>query len=224
MKLALVSTLLVTLVLTPRIAAHGWVASITVAGTAYQGPPLGTSSDLASVIRQVNTNSPVTSVSDPNLACGPNAQLAQDNADANPGDSIAVDWVSTAGAWFHDVGPMLTYLANCGSAPCSEFDAANAMWFKIQQAGRDASGWAQAQLSVSQSFAVRCRVIMRFLAPRFRCLCDPQPALQSRAGELPATPRDYRVAEWRVSRWRRVLCKLQPASRRRIGYWGTNLE
>ncbi|KAJ7863120.1 glycoside hydrolase family 61 protein [Mycena olivaceomarginata] len=119
MKLALVSTLLVTLVLTPRIAAHGWVASITVAGTAYQGPPLGTSSDLASVIRQVNTNSPVTSVSDPNLACGPNAQLAQDNADANPGDSIAVDWVSTAGAWFHDVGPMLTYLANCGSAPCN---------------------------------------------------------------------------------------------------------
>ncbi|KAJ7366865.1 glycoside hydrolase family 61 protein [Mycena albidolilacea] len=151
MKLALVSALLATLLLTPRIAAHGWVASITVAGTTYQGPPIGTSSDLASVIRQVNTNSPVTSVSDPNLACGPNAQLAQDNADANPGDSIAVDWVSTAGAWFHDVGPMLTYLANCGSASCSEFDAANAMWFKIQQAGRDASGWAQAQLNSGAS-------------------------------------------------------------------------
>jgi len=122
------------------------VGSITIAGTTYQGPPLGTS-DSASVIRQVNTNSPVTSVSDPNLACGPNAQLAQDVATANPGDAVAVDWVSTAGAWFHDVGPMLTYMASCGSASCSQFDASNAMWFKIQQVGRDASGWAQAQLN-----------------------------------------------------------------------------
>ncbi|KAJ6559194.1 glycosyl hydrolase family 61-domain-containing protein [Mycena vulgaris] len=129
------------------VAAHGWVDSITVAGTLYQGDPLGTSG-AASVIRQVNTNSPVTSVSDPNLTCGPNAQLAQDVATANPGDSIDVDWVSTAGAWFHDVGPMLTYLASCGSETCSQFDASQAMWFKIQQSGRDSSGkWAQAQLN-----------------------------------------------------------------------------
>ncbi|KAF7365218.1 hypothetical protein MVEN_00393400 [Mycena venus] len=91
---------------------------------------------------------PVTSVSDPNLTCGPNAQLAEDVADANPGDAVAVNWVSTEGPWFHNVGPMLTYLANCGSAPCSGFDASNAMWFKIQQVGRDATGgWAQAQLN-----------------------------------------------------------------------------
>jgi hypothetical protein len=128
------------------VQAHGWVGSITVAGTTYQGPSLGTS-DATAVIRQVNTNSPVTSVSDPNLACGPNAQLAQDVADANPGDAIDVDWVSTEGPWFHNVGPMLTYLSSCGSGSCSEFDASGAMWFKIQQAGRDASGWAQAQLS-----------------------------------------------------------------------------
>ncbi|KAJ7212115.1 glycoside hydrolase family 61 protein [Mycena pura] len=141
---ALVISLLTRFVI--PAAAHGWVGSITVAGKLYQGNGLGTSG-APSVIRQVNTNSPVTSVSDPNLACGPNAQLAQLVADANPGDPVAVDWVSTEGPWFHNVGPMLTYLANCGSASCTQFDASQAMWFKIQQSGRDSSGWAQAQLN-----------------------------------------------------------------------------
>ncbi|KAJ7134622.1 glycosyl hydrolase family 61-domain-containing protein [Mycena epipterygia] len=139
-------TALVVSLIPASVAAHGWVGSLTVAGKAFQGNPLGTSGG-PSVIRQVDTNSPVTSVSDPNLACGPNAQLGQDIADANPGDPIDVNWVSTAGAWFHDVGPMLTYLASCGSEPCSQFDASQAMWFKIQQSGRDASGWVQAQLN-----------------------------------------------------------------------------
>ncbi|KAJ7044119.1 glycoside hydrolase family 61 protein [Mycena alexandri] len=140
--------LLVALTLAAQGAAHGWVGSISIAGTTYQGPPLGTSGP-SSVIRQVNTNSPVTSVSDPNLACGPNAlEPAQDIASANPGDAIDVYWVSTAGAWFHDVGPMLTYLTNCGSSsPCSQFDTSGAIWFKIQQVGRNAAGWAQAEMN-----------------------------------------------------------------------------
>ncbi|KAJ6584982.1 glycosyl hydrolase family 61-domain-containing protein [Mycena capillaripes] len=146
MKSALVVSLATLFLPVIQVAAHGWVGSITIAGTAYQGPPPGAGGS-ASVIRSVSTNSPVTSVSDPNLACGPNAQVAQDVADANPGDAIDVDWVSTEGPWFHNVGPMLTYLSSCGSASCSEFDASQAMWFKIEQAGRDASGWAQAQLN-----------------------------------------------------------------------------
>ncbi|KAJ7644134.1 glycoside hydrolase family 61 protein [Roridomyces roridus] len=140
MKFAVLSALIIP------VAGHGWVGSIAVAGKTYQGNGLGTSGS-ASCIRQVDTNSPVTSVSDPNLACGPNAQLAQDVANANPGDSIDVNWVSTAGAWFHDVGPLLTYLASCGSASCTQFDASQAMWFKIQQSGRDANGWVQAELN-----------------------------------------------------------------------------
>ncbi|KAJ7459858.1 glycoside hydrolase family 61 protein [Mycena latifolia] len=147
------TALLVSLIAawTIPVAGHGWVGSITVAGKTYQGNPLGTTG-APSVIRQVDTNSPVTSVSDPNLACGPNAQLAEDVADANAGDAIDVDWVSTEGPWFHDVGPMLTYLASCGSQPCSQFDASQAMWFKIQQVGRDSTGkWAQAQLNSGAS-------------------------------------------------------------------------
>ncbi|KAJ7780667.1 glycosyl hydrolase family 61-domain-containing protein [Mycena maculata] len=143
MKAALFSLLPALII---PVAAHGWVGSIAIAGQTYQGNGLGTSG-FASVIRQVDTNSPVTSVSDPNLACGPNAQLAEDVAAANPGDAMDINWVSTAGAWFHNVGPMLTYMASCGSAPCSGFDPSQAMWFKIQQSGRDATGWVQALLN-----------------------------------------------------------------------------
>nr|GAT60280.1 predicted protein [Mycena chlorophos] len=129
--------------------AHGWVGSVNIGGTLYMGDGLGTSGSPPSVIRQVDTNSPVTSVSDPNLGCGPNAQLAQEVAPANPGDAIAVYWVSTEGPWFHNVGPMLSYLANCGTTPCTEFEASQAMWFKIEQVGRDpgSTAWAQASMN-----------------------------------------------------------------------------
>jgi Auxiliary Activity family 9 (formerly GH61) len=44
---------------------------------------------------------------------------------------------------------MLTYMANCGSTPCNQFDITNTKWFKIQQIGRTSPGsaWAQADLS-----------------------------------------------------------------------------
>ncbi|KAF7299113.1 hypothetical protein MIND_00859600 [Mycena indigotica] len=129
--------------------AHGWVGSITVAGKPYPGNGLGSSGTPSSVIRQVNTNSPVTNVMDVNLGCGPNAQPAQLVATANPGDAIQVDWVSTEGPWFHNVGPMLTYLANCGSTSCTQFDYTQARWFKIEQSGRDpaTNAWVQASLN-----------------------------------------------------------------------------
>ncbi|KAJ7244701.1 glycoside hydrolase, partial [Mycena rebaudengoi] len=67
---------------------------------------------------------------------------------------IGMDWVSSAGAWFHDVGPMLTYLSSCGNGPCSEFDASPASWFKIEESGRGTDGkWVQAQLSTIYSGA-----------------------------------------------------------------------
>lgn len=51
--------------------------------------------------------------------------------------------------WPHNTGPMLTYMANCGSVTCDKFDITNAKWFKIQQIGRKTNGgdWAQADLS-----------------------------------------------------------------------------
>lgn len=48
----------------------------------------------------------------------------------------------------HPPGPLLTYLASCGSTTCDEFDSRTAKWFKIDQVGRDSSGnWVQQQIS-----------------------------------------------------------------------------
>ena len=51
--------------------------------------------------------------------------------------------------WPHNTGPIINYMASCGSNDCSSFDPSNAQWFKIDEAGKksDGSGWVQAELS-----------------------------------------------------------------------------
>lgn len=49
--------------------------------------------------------------------------------------------------WFHNVGPLMTYMASCGTAGCTSFNSSGARWFKIAQAGLQSDGtWAQAAL------------------------------------------------------------------------------
>ncbi len=49
--------------------------------------------------------------------------------------------------WFHNVGPLMTYMASCGTAGCTSFNSSAARWFKIAQAGLQSDGtWAQAAL------------------------------------------------------------------------------
>ena len=56
--------------------------------------------------------------------------------------------------WPHNTGPMLTYLASCGSTPCSQFDSTTAKWFKIDQVGQKPDGtWVQADFSMSYPFS-----------------------------------------------------------------------
>ncbi|KAJ7244942.1 glycoside hydrolase family 61 protein [Mycena rebaudengoi] len=129
------------------VAAHGWVNSITIGGKAYPGhSPF--SNGGASVIRQVTTNEPVLDPQGKDITCGPGAyKPASLVANAKAGDKILVDWAATSGNWFHDVGPMMTYLASCGSTTCDKFDASKAKWFKIQEQGQDAQGkWAQEKI------------------------------------------------------------------------------
>jgi len=38
---------------------------------------------------------------------------------------------------------MEVYLASCGSVSCDKFDASNAQWFKINEAGKRGDGWIQ---------------------------------------------------------------------------------
>ncbi|KAG6333452.1 hypothetical protein ID866_5633 [Astraeus odoratus] len=130
------------------VSAHGYVGSVVIDGTTYQGNiPGGTTNP--SIIRQVSTISPVKGASNPSLNCGMNATMASDVANVNPGSQILVDWVggSTGDSnWPHNVGPIMHYMTKCSSS-CSSYDSTSAEWFKISELGLDTSStWYQADI------------------------------------------------------------------------------
>ncbi|KAI0688486.1 glycosyl hydrolase family 61-domain-containing protein [Cerioporus squamosus] len=57
--------------------------------------------------------------------------------------------------WIHEVGPLLTYMASCGSAGCKSFDHSQAEWFKIEEDGLRSDGtWAMQDLYEGKSATV----------------------------------------------------------------------
>ncbi|EAU87051.1 endoglucanase-4 [Coprinopsis cinerea okayama7 len=146
MQLSTLLTLLPLFLAPSLVSAHGVVRDITIAGKKYTGPEprQGFRDPGSSIIRQVEDTSPVKGANNPAMSCGTNSARASQVADVNPGDEIAFNW----GSWPHRVGPLITYMASCGSTPCSEFDSANAKWFKIdQKALKDNGGWYQADVA-----------------------------------------------------------------------------
>ncbi|KAJ6471899.1 glycosyl hydrolase family 61-domain-containing protein [Mycena sanguinolenta] len=133
-------------------AAHGWLHQLDIGNDQYNGnePIEQTPNPAASVIRQIANNLPVKDTTSSDLTCGRSALgPASLVATAAAGDSLQMTWMTLAdgGKWFHDVGPMITYLASCGSESCDKFNASEAKWFKIDQQGQEADGtWAQAKL------------------------------------------------------------------------------
>ncbi|KAJ7131894.1 glycoside hydrolase [Mycena crocata] len=135
-------------------AAHGYIGKITVDdGTSYTGYAPSLKPEAPSVIRHKATTDPVLSTTaglkSPDLACGPGAAKATLMATVAAGAKMLLYYNSTKPPqylWFHNTGPMITYLANCGSEQCSNVDAADAHWFKIQEDGKGADGWAQAHV------------------------------------------------------------------------------
>ncbi|KAI6001307.1 glycoside hydrolase family 61 protein [Pisolithus albus] len=131
---------------------HGFVGSVTIDGTTYQGNlPGGTTNP--SIIRQVSTIDPVKGATNPSLNCGMNATEASDVANTNPGSQMLVHWVggSTGDSnWPHNVGPIMHYMTKC-SGSCSSFDSTSAEWFKISELGLETSDtWYQANLVVEE--------------------------------------------------------------------------
>ncbi|KAF8996129.1 glycosyl hydrolase family 61-domain-containing protein [Cyathus striatus] len=110
-----------------------------------------------SIIRQVSTQDPTKGATNPAVNCGPDAGPATLVGNANPGSIIEFDWTGGDGKsnWPHDTGPMLTYMASCGSTTCDKFDSTTAKWFKIDQVGLVASGkWGQADLQSGKTAKV----------------------------------------------------------------------
>jgi hypothetical protein len=72
---------------------------------------------------------------------------SQQSATVAAGSKIVAYWNTP---WPHNIGPVMTYMASCGSS-CTGVNQASLSWFKIDQAGlisgNYASGtWAQGQL------------------------------------------------------------------------------
>jgi hypothetical protein len=124
----------------PAVFSHGSVHVLTVDGTPYDGPAIA-QEGLDSVVRMISTMNPVTDPTSSDLTCGQgvvaNGVTAKLSAAAKPGSTVSFSWISgNAGAnWPHNMGPMMTYLASCGTTDCSQFDAQNAKWVKIGEAG-----------------------------------------------------------------------------------------
>ncbi|RPD58202.1 glycoside hydrolase [Lentinus tigrinus ALCF2SS1-7] len=143
------------LAITPLVAGHGYLASITVDGATYEGNT-PSSNSVSSVIRMIDDIDPVKGADNQYLACGQNAQKAAKVASANPGSSVSFKWVNSAGGnWIHEVGPLMTYMASCGSGGCTSFDHSNAEWFKIEESGLRSDGtWAMADLAAGKSATI----------------------------------------------------------------------
>jgi len=128
-------TLISLLSLLPQVYAHGYVAQVTIDGTVYHGN-VPNAQPTPSIVRQINTIDPVKGASNPYLNCGQDAQKAALVANANPGSKLQFLWLDGDGTnWPHNIGPLMTYMASCGSTTCDQYNSTDAEWFKIEETG-----------------------------------------------------------------------------------------
>ncbi|KAI9070003.1 lytic polysaccharide monooxygenase, partial [Trametes sanguinea] len=141
----------------PYVAAHGYLAQVSIDGKAYAGN-IPNNYQGPSPIRLVSDIGPVKGASNPDLFCGLEAQIAELVVPANPGSAVAFQWSGgDHQKWPHNTGPLMTYMAKCGSTTCDKFNDTNAQWFKIDQAGKksdDASQWVQQDIMNGDSYTV----------------------------------------------------------------------
>ncbi|THH28726.1 hypothetical protein EUX98_g5466 [Antrodiella citrinella] len=157
---ALSVALLATL---PSVYAHGFLGQIGIDGKFYAGN-VPNNYIGPSPIRLVDDIGPVKGSSNTDLICGLSAQNAAMVVPANPGSTVTFQWSGGAGQkWPHNTGPLMTYMASCGSTACDQFNATGATWFKIDEVGKkDASTWYQADIMAGDGFNV---VLPQNLAP-----------------------------------------------------------
>jgi len=148
---------LVALSTTLSVSAHGTITLVNIDGTTYAGPQPATNGGPGkSIVRQLSDLGPVKGASNPDLACGLGAHSpAALVAPAKPGSTVELQWMGAAGPWIHEVGPMLTYMAQCTGTTCDKFDPKNAKWFKINEMGQKPDGtWYQADLKQGKSLTI----------------------------------------------------------------------
>lgn len=142
---------LTLLALLPLVSGHGYVAQVSIDGKDYYGN-LPNANPVPSIVRQINDVSPVKGASNPYLNCGQDAQLASLVANANPSSQLQFWWKGGDGSnWPHNIGPIMTYMAQCVGTTCDQYNSTNAEWFKIEETGLQPGNltWYQQNISMS---------------------------------------------------------------------------
>lgn len=149
-SLTLTSSAVCALAFSSMVSAHGFVSSLAIGSTKYPGAN-GPSASSSSPMRKVASGDPVQDLTSQDVVCGRTAQLASSSATAKPGDLMQFWWVGESGGnWFHNTGPILTYMAACDGACTSFTPSSSTNWFKISELGEKVNGqpgtWVQADL------------------------------------------------------------------------------
>lgn len=141
------------LAITSRVAAHGYVASITVSGTSYPGGnPANVYTTPAPKVAGWAANNldngfvAPDEYQNPDIICHKNATPGQAYVPVKPGDTVGLVW-NTWPDSHH--GPVIDYLASCNGA-CTTVDKTKLSFAKIDAtgliSGSNPGTWATDQL------------------------------------------------------------------------------
>ncbi|KAL8404261.1 hypothetical protein RB594_009210 [Gaeumannomyces avenae] len=142
-------TLLAVLAGAASVAAHGHVTKVTVKGKSFPGfaPSNGLNAPAGTVgwATTASDNGFVlpSAFNSRDIACHKGSVNAKASVPVNAGDSITIQWDTWPGT---HKGPVIDYLASCGSTGCDKVDVTSLQFFKIDEAGLENGVWASDKL------------------------------------------------------------------------------
>ncbi|KAH9942263.1 glycoside hydrolase family 61 protein [Epithele typhae] len=153
--LSILCALALTALSATSVQAHGYVQDVAVGSTHYTGylpysDPY-TSPTPQRIIRPIPGNGPVTDVSLIDIQCNgytdggaPGSSPAPIYATVAAGSQMALNWTTWPDS---HKGPIITYMARAPSDVTQWKPGTSAVWFKVAEAGKTASGlWAATDL------------------------------------------------------------------------------
>ncbi|KIY62202.1 lytic polysaccharide monooxygenase [Cylindrobasidium torrendii FP15055 ss-10] len=128
------STLLVVFATASLALAHGGVSGYDIGGKNYTGfAPFNSPDGQSTIERPYSSYDPILDATDPTIHCNNDgsAGAGQQTAEVEAGSTITAYW----NQWTHEEGPVMVYMASCGSSSCDSVNSAEASWFKIAETG-----------------------------------------------------------------------------------------
>ncbi|KAH5699384.1 hypothetical protein HBI44_073260 [Parastagonospora nodorum] len=139
-----------TLAFASAVAAHGYVDTALIGSQNYKfyqpyADPYANPKPQR-ISRPIQGNGPVENVSFSDLQCGgytaggaPGSSPAALHAEVAAGTEVKLYWTLWPDT---HVGPTVTYMAKCPDTGCNDWmPGTEAVWFKIQQEGRNGNTW-----------------------------------------------------------------------------------